>query len=224
MHPDSQLGAKLDYLVPEDSKRPIPLKSVRKIMLLDPACGTMHFGLVAFDLFVEMYREELANVGKPGWPQKPPLDDEEQIPAAIVAHNLHGIDVDLRAVQLSALTLYLKAKTLNLKATLRESYLACADIHMLDGNRLQEFLEQAGLHERPIYGRVLEALQARLKDAEQLGSLLRLDEEIRTLVEQERQRYEQEGRQLDFPGWSPQQFETEAGRREFWEVLEIQIG
>ena len=77
--------------------------------------------------------------------------------------------------------------------------MACADIHMLDGNRLQEFLTQAGLQERPIYGRVLTALQNRLKDAEQLGSLLRLDEEIRALVEQERQRYEQEGRQLELP-------------------------
>jgi hypothetical protein len=171
-----------------------------------------------------MYREEMANAGKPGWPQNPPLDDTEQIPVAIVAHNIHGIDIDLRAVQLSALTLYLKAKTLNPKATLRESRLACADIHMLDGNRLQEFLAQAGLQERPIYGRVLTALQNRLKDAEQLGSLLRIDEEIRALVEQERQRYEWEGRQLGFPGWSQAQFETEAGRREFWEILEIQIG
>ena len=153
MHPDSHLGAKLEYLVPEDGRRPIPLKSVREITLLDPACGTMHFGLVAFDLFVEMYREEMANAGKPGWPEEPPLDEEEQIPAAIVAHNLHGIDIDLRAVQLSALTLYLKAKTLNPKATLKDSRLACADIHMLDGDRLQQFLAQAGLHERPIYGR-----------------------------------------------------------------------
>jgi hypothetical protein len=224
MHPDSHLGAKLEYLVPGDGGRVVPLKSVREITLLDPACGTMHFGLVAFDLFVEMYREEMANAGKPGWPQKAPLDEEEQIPAAIVAHNLHGIDIDLRAVQLSALTLYLKAKTLTSKATLREGRLACADIHMLDGRRLAEFLAQAGLHERPIYGRILAALQHRLRDAEQLGSRLRLDEEIRDLVEQERQRYEREGRQLDFPGWSQDQFETEAGRREFWEILEIQIG
>ena len=121
MHPDSQLEAKLEYLVPKDGRRPIPLKSAREITLLDPACGTMHFGLVAFDLFVEMYWEEMANAGKPGWPQKPPLDEEEQIPAAIVAHNLDGIDIDLRAVQLSALTLYLKARTLNPKASMRES-------------------------------------------------------------------------------------------------------
>jgi len=224
MHPDSQLRAKLQYLVPIQGEQKTPLKSVRDITLLDPSCGTMHFGLVAFDVFIEMYREELANAGKPGWPESPPVDQEEQIPAAIVAHNLHGIDIDLRAVQLSALTLYLKAKTLNPQATLRESRLACADIHMLDGKRLHEFLTQVGLQGRPIYGRVLEALQHRLKDAEQLGSLLRLGEEIRELVEQERQRYEREGRQLEFPGWARRQFETEAGRREFWEFLEIQIG
>ena len=88
----------------------------------------------------------------------------------------------------------------------------------------KQFLEQAGLHERPIYGRILSALQQRLKDADQLGSLLRLDEEIRKLVEEERLRYERMGQQPDLFGWSKEQFETEAGRREFWEILEIQIG
>jgi hypothetical protein len=95
---------------------------------------------------------------------------------------------------------------------------------MLDGNRLQQFLEETGLHERPIYGRILSAIQQRLKDADQLGSLLRLDEEIRTLVEEERRQYERIGRQPDLFGWPKEQFETEAGQREFWEMLEIQIG
>jgi hypothetical protein len=63
------------------------------------------------------------------------------------------------------------------KAVLIESQLACADIHMLDGNRLQQFLAETGLRERPIYGRILSVIQQRLKDADQLGSLLRLDEE-----------------------------------------------
>lgn len=224
MHPDSQLGGKLEYLVPVEGCRNPVLKSVRDITLLDPACGTMHFGLAAFDLFVEMYLEELANAGKPGWPDTPPVENIERIPEAIVAHNIHGIDIDLRAVQLSALTLYLKAKTLNPKASLRNSHLACANIHLPDGGRLKEFLRRTGLEKRPIYGRVLTALQARLKDAEQLGSLLRLEKEIRLLVEQERARYEREGRQLDLFGWTKEKFEAEAGTREFWEMLEVQVG
>ena len=227
MHPDSQLATSLEYLVPpakdEGKRRNDEVRSVKDIKLLDPACGTMHFGLVAFELFVEMYKEEMAHAGEPGWPETPPVESEEEIPATIIARNIHGIDIDLRAVQLSALTLFLKAKTLNPKANLTESRLACADIHMLDGDRLQQFLEQTGV-ERPIYRRILTALQQRLKDAEQLGSLLRLEQEIRTLIEQERERFEREGGKPDLFGWSKEQFETEAGRREFWEMLEIQIG
>lgn len=224
LHPDSQLASSLDYLVPykKTNKASSTLRSVKEITFLDPACGTMHFGLVAFDLFVSMYLEEMQNAGKPGWPEKPPVASEEEIPDAIIAHNLHGIDIDPRAVQLSALTLYLKAKTLNPKARISESRLACANVHMLDGDNLKDFVEQMKLG--PIYRRILTALQARLKDSEQLGSLLRLEGEIRELVAEERERYKREGRWLFIPGFAEQQFETEAGQREFWEILEVQIG
>ena len=223
MHPDSELANGLTYLLPIEGKCDLPSKSVREITFLDPACGTMHFGLVAFDLFAQMYREEITRAGQLGWPQKPPVDSRDQIPAAIIAHNLYGIDIDLRAVQLSALTLFLKAKALNPSALLTESRLACADIHMLDSQCLKQFLQTAGLDQRPIYGRIVHALQDSLQNAEQLGSLLRLDQQIRTLVENERERYEREGRRPDLFGWSSEQFETEAGQREFWEMLERQI-
>lgn len=36
------------------------LRDPRTLKLLDPACGSMHFGLYAFDLFVEIYREAWA--------------------------------------------------------------------------------------------------------------------------------------------------------------------
>ncbi|HHD63167.1 MAG TPA: BREX-1 system adenine-specific DNA-methyltransferase PglX, partial [Desulfobulbaceae bacterium] len=227
LHPDSELGTTFSYLVPLDQRQKTKdkeqdIKSVKEITLLDPACGTMHFGLVAFDLFVAMYLEEIKNVGKPGWPKTPPVKSEEEIPAAIIANNIHGIDVDLRAVQLSALTLYLKAKTMNPKAHLCKNHLACGNVHMLDGENLKEFVERTKFG--PIYRRILTALQERLKDSEQLGSLLRLEGEIRELIEEERKRYEREGRTPDLFGWSKEIFETEAGRQDFWEMLEIQIG
>jgi hypothetical protein len=34
-----------------------PLKDPREIRMLDPACGSMHFGLYAFDLYLEIYNE-----------------------------------------------------------------------------------------------------------------------------------------------------------------------
>ncbi len=55
MHPESRLAERLEYLVPIQDAPREPLRQVREITLLDPACGTMHFGLVAFDLLAEMY-------------------------------------------------------------------------------------------------------------------------------------------------------------------------
>jgi hypothetical protein len=54
-----------------------PLKDPREIKMLDPACGSMHFGLYAFDLFETIYEEawEMGVLG--AWAKamrtKPPL-------------------------------------------------------------------------------------------------------------------------------------------------------
>lgn len=231
LHPDSRLAAELRYLVPlAPTLTPSPspskgegssVKSVKDITLLDPACGTMHFGLVAFDLFVEMYREEIEHAGQPGWPDRPSVATEADIPAAIIAHNLFGIDIDLRAVQLSALTLYLKVKELNKDAAIDDHNLACADVLALNGGRLNTFLKEMNF-QKPAYERLIRALWARLKDINQLGSLLRLEDEIATLVRQERERYEKEGRQPDLFGERPH-FEDEAAREEYWDIVGAQL-
>ena len=223
MHPDSELATKLNYLVPlaGDIPRPV-LKPVREITLLDPACGTMHFGLVAFDLLAEMYREELRRAGNEGWPAEPSVAEETEIPTAILRNNLFGIDIDLRSVQLSALALFLKTKPLDAKAEIREDNLACADVLLLNGAKLDDFVKSVGL-ERPIYHRILKAFWERARDTSHAGSLQRLEKDIRELVEEEREHYEPGGkRRLPFPELE-HLFEGEAGQDEFWELLEIQI-
>ncbi|MBW2308569.1 MAG: N-6 DNA methylase [Deltaproteobacteria bacterium] len=223
MHPDSKLGEKLDYLVPLRGEIPkLPLKPVREITMLDPACGSIHFGLVAFDLFVEMYREEMAHAGQPGWPEKPSLELEEDIPAAIIANNLYGIDIDLRAVHLSALTLYLKAKTLNKKAEIKHSNLACADILLLDGERLEDFLKEMAFT-RPVYGRVIRSLWSRLKDANQLGSLLRLEEEIHAFVEAEQEALKKDRAKTPLFPDRERFADAYASEEDFFELLGAQI-
>lgn len=221
MHPDSELlGSNLlDYLVPlQGEVPPEALRPVREITLLDPACGTMHFGLVAFDLFAAMYREELARAGEPGWPVTPSVNDEAEIPAAIIAHNLFGIDIDLRAVQLSALTLYLKAKGLNKEARITDSNLACADVLPLNGARLGSFIKEMHFT-RPVYERLIRALWARLQDVNQLGSLLRLEKELGELIAAERARY----RELPLFAGVPGEFERAAAEEEFWEIIYAQV-
>ena len=187
MHPDTRLldSDLLDYLVPLQGNVPAePLRSVRDITLLDPACGTMHFGLVAFDLFAAMYQEELDRAGEPGWPETPSVSDPAEIASAIIAHNLYGIDIDLRAVQLSALALYLKAKSLNKHARITDSHLACADVLPLNGARLGTFLRE--MRFSPLIERLIRTLWERLRDANQFGSLLRLEREFKELLREYR--------------------------------------
>ena len=223
MHPDTELVEQLTYLVPISRDTPqVPLKKVKDIKLLDPACGTMHFGLVAFDLFVKMYKEELQNAGKPGWPDEPSVKDEKDIPASIIANNLYGLDIDLRAVQLSALALYLKAKSLNKDAEVTSSNLACADVIKFDDSKLKTFLEELKLTDS-VYARVLKGIWDSLKELGHLGSLVRLEKELKELIEKEKRLFQAEKEKPFLPGFSPRQFETEAGEREFWEIIETQV-
>lgn len=89
MHPDTCLVSQMQYLVPPPTKpTAITLKPAKEIKLLDPATGTMHFGLVAFDWLVRMYREELVSAGQTGWLAQPSVITDQEIPAAILANNL----------------------------------------------------------------------------------------------------------------------------------------
>jgi hypothetical protein len=104
------------------------LRDPRTITLLDPACGSMHFGLYAFDLFLEIYREAWAweQTHGPGG-----LDTEtgdgsglkplcltyadgaeflSDVPRLIIEHNIHGVDIDPRAAQIASLALWLRAQ------------------------------------------------------------------------------------------------------------------
>lgn len=175
MHPDSRVGDRLGYLVPLPDEAPsTAVKPVREIRVLDPACGSMHFGLVAFDLLVEMYREEIQRAGSPGWPAQPSVSSEGEIPAAILAHNLYGIDIDQRAVQLSALALYLKAKSANKQAVLQESNLACADVAIFRGQHLNRIMTEMALP-RGFTRDLFVQFRDSLEEASLMGTLVRLE-------------------------------------------------
>ncbi|AUX37614.1 MULTISPECIES: Eco57I restriction-modification methylase domain-containing protein [Sorangium] len=84
-----------------DGELPSRLAELR---VLDPACGSGHFLAGAFDLLVPLYREEARDAGNEM--------SDEQIAESILRNNLHGIDIDSRAVQVAAAVLYLKARRL----------------------------------------------------------------------------------------------------------------
>ena len=59
----TDLRERCQYLLVKPDEQPqaaTKLRDPRTLKLLDPACGSMHFGLYAFDLFAEIYREAWA--------------------------------------------------------------------------------------------------------------------------------------------------------------------
>ena len=191
MHPDSRLREKMKYYVlnPHTDNQPLPLKSVQEITLLDPACGTMHFGLVAFDLFYEMYLEELENQEKEKGKGK--MVKVEDIPVAIVENNLYGIDIDLRAIQLSALTLYLKVKSRNKTARIRKLNLTYTDIPPIPEGEIDGFVERLDLS-HPIAGELLKQILPELNKAYYLGSLLKIEETVQQFIGRKRRELEKQ--------------------------------
>jgi|TARA_A100001391_G_scaffold177450_3_gene141312 hypothetical protein len=125
------LRDRCQYLLVKPDEAPLAatkLRDPRTLKLLDPACGSMHFGLYAFDLFVEIYREgwvweqehgpgSLDVSTQPQAALKPlsqTYADEaaflRDVPRLIIEHNIYGVDIDPRAAQIASLALWLRAQ------------------------------------------------------------------------------------------------------------------
>lgn len=213
MHPDSALAAKVvppppgqrtsdaavaDYLVPRTGERiryqrltddgqVEEFKRAIDITLIDPACGTMHFGQYAFGLFHRMYLDEIENAGKPGWPAEPSVKDPRAIPATILERNLFGIDIDPRAIQIASLSLMLTAKEAALRhgfspldVKVRRSNLVVANAVDLGAERLQQLVDRVGskLGSPELRQRLFKTLWDNLQYVGELGSLVQVREGV----------------------------------------------
>ena len=90
-----------------------PKKDPREIRILDPACGSGHFLLYCFGLLLVIYEEAYddPDLGEALQAYYPTKDDlRRAVPGLILRHNLHGIDIDLRAVQIAGLALWLRCQ------------------------------------------------------------------------------------------------------------------
>ena len=90
-----------------------PKKDPRELKILDPACGSGHFLLYCFDLLLTIYEEAYSDpdLGPALQKDYPKLEDlRRDVPRLILAHNIHGIDIDLRCSQIAALALWLRCQ------------------------------------------------------------------------------------------------------------------
>jgi hypothetical protein len=188
-----------------------PLKDPREIRMIDPACGSMHFGLYAFDLFAVIYDEawEMAHgmdAATKSAGTFPPFvtfvasfADKasflREVPRLIVEHNIHGIDIDPRAAQIAGLALWLRAQrgwqVLGLKSSdrppIRRSNIVCAEPMPGERGLLREFVDrQFPQGERSLFQSLLENVWDKMRLAGEAGSLLKIEEEIRSAIEDAR--------------------------------------
>lgn len=105
-YPQSPLRQQMAYYIEPAEQTPEVLEQLKAITptslnpeeltLLDPACGSGHILVEAYDLFKAIYQER-------GYRAK-------DIPALILQKNLFGLEIDDRAAQLSAFALMMKAR------------------------------------------------------------------------------------------------------------------
>ena len=182
-----------------------PLKDPRTILMIDPACGSMHFGLYAFDLFEEIYEEawEIEQTVGSDALVRPigmrSLHDTygakdgfiKDVPRLIVQHNIHGIDIDPRCAQIAGLSLWLRAQktwkqnglTPAERPTIDRSNIVCAEPMPGDKGLLREFVEREfPVPERSFFLRLMEGIFDQMQLAGEAGSLLRIEENIRGAI------------------------------------------
>lgn len=201
------LRDRCQYLLVKPDERPEAAKHLRDprtIKLLDPACGSMHFGLYAFDLFQEIYREawdwEQAHGAGAldretgGSPDLKSLADTyadhdaflRDVPRLIIEHNIYGVDIDPRAAQIASLALWLRAQRAwheaGVKATERpqvgEGHVAAAVAPPAEVDLRNQFMEQLD----PLDAELFEQTLFMLKALPELGMLLQVEKELPALI------------------------------------------
>lgn len=186
------LAEKCEYMVrkPGEAFAPREKKDPRDLGVLDPACGSGHFLLYAFDLLLAIYEEAHADAdsptseatGKTLAGDYPSLDAvRKAIPGLILAHNLHGVDIDPRCAQIAQLALWMRAQKAFRdfgigradRPQIRRSNIVVAEPLIADDNIVEEFVAKLGDVE---LGRVFTSLVDILNLAGDLGLLLRLEQ------------------------------------------------
>jgi hypothetical protein len=182
-YPNSPLKQQMAYYIEPAEQTPevqAQLKAItpeslnpEELTLLDPACGSGHILVEAYDLFKAIYQER-------GYRAR-------DIPSLILQKNLYGLEIDDRAAQLAAFALTMKARADDRRifaSGIQPHVLSIQESKGLDAKEITEALN------RPLEGREKQAQKGNIAqiDVAQLialfehgktfGSLVRVSEEL----------------------------------------------
>lgn len=220
----SRLLDRCEYLVRPEGEAfpPRREKDPRDLRILDPACGSGHFLLYAFDLLLEIYEEAWDEPGEA--PRSvatgqtlredyPALADlRRDLPTLVLAQNLHGVDIDARCAQIAALALWLRAQRAwgdvgigaATRPRIRSTHIVVAEPMPGDRALVEEFAVQL---EPPLLRDLFRKMVDEMRLAGELGALLRVETAISEDLRLAREAFVRRQQRPDgfLPGMEPAQ-------------------
>ena len=194
---DTQLTETCEFLVLDNAgELTRQKKDPREIKILDPACGSGHFLLYAFDLLQTIYEEAWHDDRSPpslgtGSTLKQDYDELDDLrhalPALILANNLYGVEIDPRAAQIAALALWLRAQRAYReyrmpaaeRSRITRTHIVVAEPMPGDRALMETFADDL---QPPLLGDLFRRMTAEMRLAGELGTLLRVDDAIATTL------------------------------------------
>lgn len=184
MYPDSRFmideeTGKTKYLIanaPKQRVRQPKPDGILGIKLIDPACGSGNFLIYAFTVFYDLYIDQMENYGADF--------SRRDIPKLIVENNLHGVDLDERAVQLTQIALFIKAMQLKGRRGKMPTYCNVVSSHFTlpAYEKIEATFDMGDSHWNSKQREVLKDIWNDLCNAHKFGSLIRLKEKIEALM------------------------------------------
>lgn len=182
MYPDSDIDRKADEtgeikyrIANRPTEKTRKDKDLRKWRIIDPACGSGNFLIYTMSLLYDLYMDQAENFGADY--------SKRDIPAMIIENNLYGVDLDERAVQLSQIALRIKARELAGKRgkSPSKTNVVCSNFILPDYEQVRHMVEWSDWDEQK--ADTVEKVWNDLAEASKFGSLVRVEQPLRELVE-----------------------------------------
>lgn len=171
-YPDSPLKSKMEYYIePAEQSADVQAeldkikeKSIdpETITVLDPACGSGHILVEAYDLLREIYLER-------GYALR-------DIPELILKNNIFGIDIDKRAAQLATFALAMKAAQDNPR--LLGKTIPVNIINIVESNNMDVDAIANTLATRDVPADTIKSLLDNFENAQTYGSLIKIKHDL----------------------------------------------
>ena len=139
-------------------------KNIEEIKLLDPACGAGNFLVYTFDSLFSRYKMEHAD-----W-------NDKQIVESIFEKNIFGTDIQREPLQITALNLWIKAKSYAVSANITS--LNLYNVNILRANSLYKWETEEEYHQMSLFDDV-DNLDEKKYTSEDIGRLLSNQENVK---------------------------------------------